>query len=118
MEIQKKRLSRFCMSLSAMAMLSVFSTAQADSSTLPQPPNSQQVFFVGNNWDGTVTVIRSSGDFGKVGVINMIPDRKERLKEIHLNPIKLIAYTYIQATAGEGNDQLVDDMYSDRKSVV
>ena len=69
---------------------------------LPAPPNTQQVFFVGNNWDGTVTVIRPSGDFGKVGVINMIPDRKERLLEIHLNPIKLIAYTYIQATAGEG----------------
>ncbi len=50
----------------------------------------------------------------------MIPDRKERLLEIHLNPIKLIAYTYIQATAGEGNDQLVDDMYStpDDQSVV
>jgi len=87
---------------------------------MPVPPNSQQVFFVGNNWDGTVTVIRPSGDFGKIGVINMIPDRKERLKEIHLNPIKLIAYTYIQSTAGEGNDQLVDDMYStpDGKSVV
>lgn len=76
--------------------------------------------FVGNNWDGTVTVIRSSGDFGKIGVINMIPDRKERLLEIHLNPVKLIAYTYIQSTAGEGHDQLVDDMYStpDGKSVV
>ena len=88
--------------------------------TMPVPPNSQQVFFVGNNWDGTVTVIRPSGDFGKIGVINMIPDRKERLKEIHLNPIKLIAYTYIQSTAGEGNDQLVDDMYStpDGQSVV
>ena len=46
MEIQKTRLSRFCMSLSAMAMLSVFSTAQADSSILPQPPNSQQVLWV------------------------------------------------------------------------
>ena len=92
----------------------------AATATMPVPPNSQQVFFVGNNWDGTVTVIRPSGDFGKIGVINMIPDRKERLKEIHLNPIKLIAYTYIQATAGEGNDQLVDDMYStpDGKSVV
>src|SRR5690606_26197463 len=74
----------------------------------------------GNNWDGTVTVIRPSGDFGKIGVINMIPDRKERRKEIHLNPIKLIAYTYIQATAGEGNAQLVDDMYSmpDGQSIV
>jgi len=87
-------------------------TSNAAIPSMPAPANSQQVFFVGNNWDGTVTVIRPSGNFGKIGVINMVPDRKERLKEIHLNPIKLIAYTYIQSTAGEGNDQLVDDMYS------
>lgn len=88
---------------------------------VPQaPPNSQQVFFVGNNWDGTVTVIRSAGDYGRVGVINMIPDRKERLTEIYLNPVKFVAYQYIRNTAGEGNDQLVDDMYStpDGQSVV
>ena len=92
----------------------------AATATTPAPPNSQQVFFVGNNWDGTVTVIRPSQDFGKIGVINMVPDRSERLKEIYLNPIKLIAYSYIRNTAGEGNDQLVDDMYStpDGKSVV
>ena len=77
-----------------MAMLSALPSVQAATSSLAAPANSQQVFFVGNNWDGTVTVIRPSGDFGKIGVINMIPDRKERLKEIHLNPIKLIAYTY------------------------
>jgi DNA-binding beta-propeller fold protein YncE len=92
----------------------------ADAALMPAPPNTQQVFFVGNNWDGTVTVIRSTGDYKKIGVVNMIPDRKERLKEIHLNPIRLIAYTYIQTTAGEGNDQLVDDMYStpDGQSIV
>ncbi|MCO8101334.1 MULTISPECIES: YncE family protein [Acinetobacter] len=96
------------------------SVAQAASTEMPAPANSKQVFFVGNNWDGTVTVIRPSGDFGKIGVVNMIPDRKQRLLEIHLNPIKLIAYTYIQQTAGEGNDQLVDDMYStpDGQSIV
>lgn len=96
------------------------SVAQAASTEMPAPANSKQVFFVGNNWDGTVTVIRPSGDFGKIGVVNMIPDRKERLLEIHLNPVKLIAYTYIQQTAGEGNDQLVDDMYStpDGQSIV
>lgn len=116
MTIQNKKWPRFCLTLSAMAILSALPSVQAASA----PANSQQVFFVGNNWDGTVTVIRPSGDFGKIGVINMIPDRKERLKEIHLNPIKLIAYTYIQTTAGEGNDQLVDDMYStpDGQSVV
>ena len=108
--------------LFAAALASTVSSTHviADASTAPVPANSQQVFFVGNNWDGTVTVIRSTGDYSKIGVINMIPDRKERLKEIHLNPVKLIAYTYIQQTAGEGNDQLVDDMYStpDGQSVV
>lgn len=120
MKIQNKKGPQFCLILSAMAMLSALPSVQAASTPSVAPANSQQVFFVGNNWDGTVTVIRPSGDFGKIGVINMIPDRKERLKEIHLNPIKLIAYTYIQATAGEGNDQLVDDMYStpDVQSVV
>lgn len=114
MKIQNKKWPRFCLTLSALP------SVQAASAPSAAPANSQQVFFVGNNWDGTVTVIRPSGDFGKIGVINMIPDRKERLKEIHLNPIKLIAYTYIQATAGEGNDQLVDDMYStpDGQSIV
>ncbi len=47
MEIQKKRLSRFCMSLSAMAMLSVFSTAQADSSTLASATQFPASFFCG-----------------------------------------------------------------------
>ena len=92
----------------------------AATSTAPVPPNSQQVFFVGNNWDGTVTVINPAKNYQKVGVINMVPDKKERLTEIYLNPVKLIAYSYIRNTAGEGNDQLVDDMYStpDGKSVV
>ncbi|MEW9150990.1 YncE family protein [Acinetobacter indicus] len=108
--------------LPAVCAVTAFSAsiAQAASTEMPAPANSKQVFFVGNNWDGTVTVIRPSGDFGKIGVVNMIPDRKERLLEIHLNPVKLIAYTYIQQTAGEGNDQLVDDMYStpDGQSIV
>lgn len=92
----------------------------AATTTVPKPPNSQQVFFVGNNWDGTVTVINPEKNYQTVGVINMVPDKKERLTEIYLNPVKLIAYSYIRNTAGEGNDQLVDDMYStpDGKSVV
>lgn len=87
-------------------------TAEASGTAPVAPANSQQVFFVGNNWDGTVTVIRPNGDFGKIGTINMIPDRKERMWEIIWNPIKLIAFLYIRNSAGEGNDQLVDDMYS------
>jgi WD40 repeat protein len=77
-----------------------------------QQPELQEVMFVGNNWEGTVDIIRSSGDYAKIGRINVIPDRGARLHEIHLNPIWLVYYTGIQLGPGEGNDQLVDDMYS------
>lgn len=115
----KTTLNRLFMSFTVGAALSSPSLLAAPSIS-NAPSNSQQVFFVGNNWDGTVTVIRPTQDYAKIGVINMVPDRAERLREIYLNPVKLIAYQYIRNTAGEGNDQLVDDMYStpDGQSVV
>ncbi|MBT2526365.1 PQQ-binding-like beta-propeller repeat protein [Streptomyces sp. ISL-99] len=72
----------------------------------------QEVMFAGNNWDGTADVIKSSGTFAKLGRINVVPDKQERLREIYLNPVKLIAYLAIRNGPGEGHDQLVDDMYS------
>jgi DNA-binding beta-propeller fold protein YncE len=75
-------------------------------------PGLREVMFVGNNWEGTVDVIGSSGTFAKLGRINVIPDRAQRLTEIYLNPIKLAYYLGIQQGPGEGHDQLVDDMYT------
>ena len=72
----------------------------------------QEVMFVGNNWDGTVTVIESEGSYAQIGRINGIPDYEERLKEIKRNPINYIFFMGIRHTVGEGNDQFVDDMYS------
>ncbi|MER6083079.1 YncE family protein [Streptomyces sp. NPDC001833] len=80
----------------------------------------REVLFVGNNWDGTATVLNSSGDFAKVGQINVIPDKDARIAEINADPIKWIYYTSIRNEVGQGHDQYVDDMYStpDGKSVV
>ncbi|MFD4030772.1 YncE family protein [Streptomyces sp. NPDC058637] len=80
----------------------------------------KEVFFVGNNWEGTADVINSRGDYAKIGRIDMIPDRKERLREIYLNPVKLAFFLGIRLGPGEGHDQYVDDMYTTRdgKSVV
>jgi YVTN family beta-propeller protein len=75
-------------------------------------PGLRQVMFVGNNWDGTADVIRSSGDYAKIARINVIPDKSERLTEIYLNPLKLIFFLGIRNGPGEGHDQFVDDMYS------
>ncbi|TDC73380.1 YncE family protein [Micromonospora sp. KC606] len=72
----------------------------------------QEVMFVGNNWEGTADVIRSRGDYAPLGRINVVPDRAERLREIYLNPIKLAFFLGIRQGPGEGNDQLVDDMYT------
>ncbi|GAA2426960.1 YncE family protein [Streptomyces macrosporus] len=70
------------------------------------------MLFVGNNWDGTADVIESGGDYARVGRLDVIPDKAERLREIYLNPLKLAFYLGIRETVGEGHDQYVDDMYS------
>ncbi|WP_344320532.1 YncE family protein, partial [Streptomyces macrosporus] len=72
----------------------------------------REVLFVGNNWDGTADVIESGGDYARVGRLDVIPDKAERLREIYLNPLKLAFYLGIRETVGEGHDQYVDDMYS------
>ncbi|MEU1686354.1 YncE family protein [Micromonospora sp. NPDC005707] len=72
----------------------------------------QEVMFVGNNWEGTADVIRSRGDYARLGRINVVPDRNERLREIYLNPIRLAFFLGIRQGPGEGHDQLVDDMYT------
>ncbi|MGW3624020.1 YncE family protein [Streptomyces sp. NPDC000880] len=72
----------------------------------------KEVMFVGNNWDGTADVIASTGDFSKIGRINVIPDKDQRLTEIYLNPVKLIYFLGVRNGPGEGHDQFVDDMYS------
>ncbi|MFI8521055.1 YncE family protein [Streptomyces sp. NPDC085481] len=72
----------------------------------------REVMFVGNNWDGTADVIESRGAFGRVGRLDVIPDKEERLREIYLNPIKLAFFLGVRSGPGEGHDQYVDDMYA------
>lgn len=72
----------------------------------------QEVLFVGNNWDGTVDVLRADGDFQRIRRINVIPDRNARMFEIYLNPLRLAYFLGIRHLIGEGHDQFVDDMYT------
>jgi DNA-binding beta-propeller fold protein YncE len=80
----------------------------------------REVMFVGNNWEGTADVIKSTGDFAKLGRVNVVPDKDVRLAEIYLNPVKLAYFLGIRYGVGEGHDQLVDDLYttSDGASLV
>ncbi|WP_121745475.1 YncE family protein [Streptomyces sp. E2N166] len=91
-------------------------TVTAPATTAAAAPDARdslrEVMFVGNNWDGTADVIRSTGDFARIGRIDVIPDQDERMAEINADPIKWIYFQAIRNSVGEGHDQFVDDMYS------
>ncbi|MFF8392243.1 YncE family protein [Streptomyces sp. NPDC016172] len=108
---------------SVAAALALTVTAPATAATAAAPGSSaalREVLFVGNNWDGTAEVIRSTGDFSKIGRLNVIPDKTERMAEINADPIRWVYFMAIRNSVGEGHDQFVDDMYStpDGASVV
>ncbi|MGC0379310.1 YncE family protein [Streptomyces sp. SAI-229] len=111
------RRTRHLCAIAAALVLSVTAptAAAADSS-----PALREVLFVGNNWDGTADVIESTGDFARIGRIDVVPDKAERMAEINADPIRWIYFMAIRSGVGEGHDQLVDDMYStpDGTSVV
>jgi len=81
--------------------------------TVPVEDGANPVVFVGSNWDGVIDVIDGES-YVKIGRINGIPDKDERMREIWLNPIKLAAFHGIALLIGEGHNQYVDDMYSTR----
>ncbi|MET9088629.1 YncE family protein [Streptomyces sp. NPDC004237] len=109
---------RHLCSVAAALVLTV--AAPATAATAATDASLREVLFVGNNWDGTATVLNSTGDFAKVGQLNVIPDKDARIAEINADPIKWIYYTSIRNEVGQGHDQYVDDMYStpDGRSVV
>jgi YVTN family beta-propeller protein len=74
-------------------------------------PAPREVMFVGNNWDGTATVV-DPRTYTTIGTVNTIPDRAERMAEILASPDKLAFYLAIQAAIGEGNAQYTDDMFT------
>ncbi|MFJ5532988.1 YncE family protein [Streptomyces sp. NPDC093261] len=110
---------RYLLALSAALALTAGGTATA-ASAQDSSAALREVMFVGNNWDGTADVIRSSGDFTKIGRVNVIPDKDARMAEINADPIKWIYFMAIRNSVGEGHDQFVDDMYStpDGRSMV
>ncbi|MFE1440424.1 YncE family protein [Streptomyces sp. NPDC058739] len=102
------------------AALALAACLPAASASADSPDALREVMFVGNNWDGTADVIGSSGDFARIGRVNVVPDKDRRMAEINADPIKWIYFTAIRNGVGEGHDQFVDDMYAtpDGRSMV
>lgn len=95
----------------ALPLLSSGTVAGAADGRAEKAEDLRRVVYVGNNWDGTADVLLP-GSFRRVGRIDIVPDREERMAEIQLNPYRLGYFLAIRMLIGEGHDQLVDDMYS------
>jgi YVTN family beta-propeller protein len=95
----------------ATALATTGITAAASAAPGQPADRSRAVMFVGNNWDGTATVV-DARTYRPIHTIDTVPDRAERMAEIVASPDKLAFYLAIQAAIGEGNAQYTDDMFT------
>ncbi|MCE9599777.1 MAG: hypothetical protein K8S54_17595, partial [Spirochaetia bacterium] len=70
----------------------------------------RDVVVVGNNWDGTADVFDPT-TFKVVKRFDIVPDFDERMAEVNSSRIRRLFFRVIRNIIGEGNNQLVDDMF-------
>jgi YVTN family beta-propeller protein len=71
------------------------------------PATTREALLVGNNWDGTVDAL-DPRTFERLARIDVVPDLGQRMLE--MSPDELVAFYGNRELAGEGHDQLVDDV--------
>ena len=65
---------------------------------------------VGSNWDGTAEVF-DPDSYEIIARYNLVPDLEARFAEINDSWRRRIEVRFIRHVVGEGNDQLVDDLF-------
>ena len=97
--------------LAAVLLAALPAVAFASGEGPPLREDTRQVMFVGNNWEGTATLV-DSRTHEVLGELNTRPDAQQELQDIATSPDRLAFYQAIQAGIGEGNNQYVDDMFT------
>jgi DNA-binding beta-propeller fold protein YncE len=95
-------------SSSLMAISNVF--ASTEEAINPQVTDLRDVIVVGNNRDGTIDIY-DPHTYQRIKKLNAIPDKEERLEELSSSIKRRIVSTFIKEVIGEGNHQMVDDMF-------
>lgn len=106
-------------SLSTLLLLAFTSSTYALNSTTAQVPETSEaspstmsdVIVVGNNWDGTIDIYNPH-TFERIKKINAVPDKQARLEELDSSVKRWVASRLIKHVIGEGNHQMVDDMFT------
>jgi DNA-binding beta-propeller fold protein YncE len=71
----------------------------------------RDVIVVGNNWDGTIDLY-DPHTFKHIKKLNAVPDEADRMEELSSSIKRKIFSSLIKTVIGEGNHQLVDDMFT------
>jgi YVTN family beta-propeller protein len=95
----------------AVALTALLSGLVAPATAAPAAPETRDVLYVGNNWEGTADVV-DPYTFQHLARINIIQDINERMAEIQSDPERFGYFLAIRELVGEGHDQYVDDMFS------
>ena len=106
-----RRTAAVALSLSLATSAVTTGALSASAPAAEAAPAPREVMFVGNNWDGTATVV-DARTHEAVRTLDMIPDRTQRMTEILTHPDKLAFYLAVQQGVGEGHDQFTDDMFT------
>jgi DNA-binding beta-propeller fold protein YncE len=69
------------------------------------------VLVVSNNWAGTADFVNPH-NFKRLGRLDIVPDKEERLAEIQASPDRQGYFLGIRQLVGEGHDQFVDDSFT------
>lgn len=78
----------------------------------PAASGLRSVMWVGNNWEGTASIVDARTlEVLKRGV-NLVPDKAEEKQRILKDPVATVFYLAINAGPGQGHDQYVDDMFT------
>lgn len=100
--------------VAAASLAACGTTPAPDRATSPRDPGSdlRSVMWVGNNWDGTASIVDARTlEVLKRGV-NLVPDKAEETRRILSDPVATVFYLAINAGPGQGHDQYVDDMFT------
>jgi len=92
-----------------LALIILFSTLQIPVAT--GQAILKDIVVVGNNWDGTADIF-DPHTYKLIKRINVVPDKEARLDEIYSGVIRRLKALFIKHVIGEGNDQMVDDMFT------
>jgi DNA-binding beta-propeller fold protein YncE len=89
---------------------SLVAAPSAFASTAENTSGLRDVIVVGNNWDGTIDIY-DPHTYQRIKKLNAVPDKEERLEELTSSIKRRIVSTFIKEVIGEGNHQMVDDMF-------